>query len=130
MSSPEFLLDVPAGSRSIRAVRLFTSAVAKQVGMTPEGVEDLKLAVSEGCNLALSGHGDGGDAGRISMSIRNRGDCLAVEMSLPAQPVVTGADQDDLDAASMSTALIQALYPEAEVVARGAGAVRIKAPFI
>jgi anti-sigma regulatory factor (Ser/Thr protein kinase) len=48
-----YRLTVPASAGHLSTVRLFAAAVARQAGGAEDAVEDLRLAVSEACTIAL-----------------------------------------------------------------------------
>lgn len=114
-----FALDVPANTGQVRTVRLFVSAIARQHGCEETSIEDLKLAVSEGCNLALSTLDEGaGDRLKVLVDVGDQG--LAFQLSSvrnqnsgAKRPTTDGAAM--LDAATMGRDLITALFPEAQV---------------
>lgn len=113
-----FTLDVPANTGQVRTVRLFVSAIARQHGCEETSIEDLKLAVSEGCNIALSTLDESaGDRLKVVVGVGDQG--LAFQLSSVrnqdsgAKATTDGAAM--LDAATMGRDLITALFPEAQV---------------
>ncbi|MFL5766495.1 MAG: ATP-binding protein, partial [Actinomycetota bacterium] len=48
-----FTLELPSEPISIGTARLFSATVARFFGTQEEAVEDLKLAVSEACTVAI-----------------------------------------------------------------------------
>lgn len=121
-----FALDVPANTGQVRTVRLFVSAIARQHGCEETSIEDLKLAVSEGCNLALSTLDESaGDRLKVLVDVRDQG--LAFQLS-SVRNQDSGAKRTTtdgaamLDAVTMGRDLITALFPEAQVKEDGQGA--------
>lgn len=113
-----FTLDVPANTGQVRTVRLFVSAIARQHGCEETSIEDLKLAVSEGCNLALSTLDESaGDRLKVMVGVDNQG--LAFQLSsVRNRDTAKGTATEEpgmLDAATMGRDLITALFPEAQV---------------
>lgn len=113
-----FTLDVPANTGQVRTVRLFVSAVARQHGCEETSIEDLKLAVSEGCNLALSTLDESaGDRLKVLVAVGNQGLAFQLSSVRNQNSDAKGATTDAamLDAATMGRDLITALFPEAQV---------------
>ncbi|MDO5028179.1 MAG: hypothetical protein Q4E36_02830 [Bacillota bacterium] len=59
MTRQVFDFSVPALSENITIIRLTTSAIASKLNFTIDQIEDLKLCVSELCNLGISKEDDG-----------------------------------------------------------------------
>lgn len=114
-----FTLDVPANTGQVRTVRLFVSAIARQHGCEETSIEDLKLAVSEGCNLALSTLDESaGDRLKVMVGVGSQGLVFQLSSVRNQDSRATGTTTDDagiLDAAVMGRELITALFPEAQV---------------
>lgn len=115
----DFTLDVPANSGQVRTVRLFASSIARKYGCEETSIEDLKLAVSEGCNLALNILDErSGDRLKIAVSVADR--TLAFRLN-GIRNQASGTERETmeaaglLDTATMGRELITALFPEARV---------------
>lgn len=116
----DFTLDVPAETGQIRTIRLFASSIARQYGCEPTSIEDLKLAISEGCNLALENLDEGsGDRITVKVSVDDRvlifhlGGIRTSDNGFRQVDAVTA--ESLLDTATMGRELITALFPEARV---------------
>lgn len=67
--SDNVTLMLPAKSEYVSTARLTASSVANRMGFNIDEVEDIKVAVSEVCNLILSKVGDGLRQYKISFQI-------------------------------------------------------------
>lgn len=115
----DFALDVPANTGQVRTIRLFVSSIARQYGCEETAVEDLKLAVSEGCNLALDAL-DESAGDRLTVNVGVEDVSLAFRLSgvrrpRPGVERSTEGSTELLDTAAMGRELITALFPEARV---------------
>lgn len=54
MNREKFSFSVPAKAENLTILRLATSAIASKINFSIDQIEDLKLCVSELCNLGLS----------------------------------------------------------------------------
>lgn len=67
---PDLELSVPAEPASVGIVRHVLAGLAEAAGLGPEGVADLRLAVSEACtNVVVHAYADG-TAGRLDVEAR------------------------------------------------------------
>jgi hypothetical protein len=64
-SADRFGVSIPARAELIGSLRVFASTVARHYGLDEDGVENVKLAVSEAAAAAV----DGDSAGRIDLAI-------------------------------------------------------------
>lgn len=48
-----YTFSLPACAKNISTVRLTTSSIAAQIDMDLETIEDIKVCISEACNLAI-----------------------------------------------------------------------------
>jgi anti-sigma regulatory factor (Ser/Thr protein kinase) len=79
-------LAFPPEPRLLGTVRLVVSVIARKAGMDEEGVEDLKVAVSEACAVAV---GDLNRAGRpdlIELDLIEAADRVGIEVRDRAPP--------------------------------------------
>lgn len=53
MSKEKFILTLPAEAENLSIIRLTTSAIAAKSNFTIDKIEDLKLCISEICNMAI-----------------------------------------------------------------------------
>ncbi len=66
-------------------VRAFVRETARQLGASPQSVEDLVQAVDEAsCNIML--HGYRGASGPIELDVERRGDAIAIRLLDRARP--------------------------------------------
>jgi anti-sigma regulatory factor (Ser/Thr protein kinase) len=110
-----FTLELPPEPISIGTARLFSATVARFFGTQEEAVEDLKLAVSEACTVAIRANEAAGR--RIRLLIEGGRPDLA--FSVPDGGSMVTDRADPLDVASGE--LILALFPSAEVAATTEG---------
>jgi anti-sigma regulatory factor (Ser/Thr protein kinase) len=110
-----FTLELPPEPISIGTARLFSATVARFFGTQEEAVEDLKLAVSEACTVAIRANEAAGR--RIRLLIEGGRPDLA--FSVPDGGSTVTDRTDPLDVASGE--LILALFPSAEVAATTEG---------
>ncbi|MHB8061843.1 MAG: ATP-binding protein [Ruminiclostridium sp.] len=69
VSSDNVTLVLPAKSEFVSTARLTASSVASRIGFNIDEVEDIKVAVSEVCNIILSKMGDEISQYKISFGI-------------------------------------------------------------
>lgn len=58
ISSDNVILELPAKSEFVSTVRLTASSVASRAGFNVDEIEDIKVSISEICNLILTKQGD------------------------------------------------------------------------
>jgi anti-sigma regulatory factor (Ser/Thr protein kinase) len=109
-------LAFPPEPRLLGTVRLVVGTVARKAGMDEEGIEDLKVAVSETCAVAV---GDLTRAGRpdpIEVDLVEQADRLGIEVrdrAPAAEPGGDGPDPDgDVDDRQLGLALVGALVDD------------------
>jgi len=110
-----FTLELPPEPISVGTARLFSATVARFFGTEEEAVEDLKLAVSEACTVAIRANESEGR--RVHLSIE--GGSPALTFSIPGGGSEISDRSDPLEVASGE--LIRALFPTAEFVPNGDG---------
>jgi len=76
VSSDNVILVLPAKSEYVSTARLTVSSVANRIGFNIDEIEDIKVAVSEVCNLILSKASD--EIGQYKISFRIYKDKLEV----------------------------------------------------
>jgi anti-sigma regulatory factor (Ser/Thr protein kinase) len=120
------VLRFRATAAYIASARLFAVTLGRHYGLTNETLEDLRLAVSEACTLAVES--GGGPTGRpVELSLRCTGEGLQVEIQdVGEQP------SEDSDPARQSDGglrqpvgrlqLVSMLFGDAEVLPGEAGA--------
>ena len=75
-------IDVPALSEFVSVVRLAISGLASRIGFTIEDIEDIKIAVSEGCTNAVQhGYEDQDIVGRIYATAEVTDNALKIDIS-------------------------------------------------
>jgi anti-sigma regulatory factor (Ser/Thr protein kinase) len=108
-------LALPPEPRLLGTVRLIVGIVARKAGMGEEGIEDLKVAVSETCAVAV---GDLTRAGRldpIEIDLVESADRFGIEVRdrAPAPATAAGGPGDgEVDDRELGLALIGALVDD------------------
>ena len=107
-------LAFPPEPRLLGTVRLVVSVIARKAGMDEEGVEDLKVAVSEACAVAV---GDLNRAGRPDLI--EAADRVGIEVRdrAPPAPRVAAASEanGELDDRQLGLALVGALVDDLKI---------------
>jgi serine/threonine-protein kinase RsbW len=104
----------------IATARLFAATIGRHYGLTNETLEDLRLAVSEACTLAVEA--GGGSAGRpVKLSLRWSGEALQVEVQdvgepHPARSVARRQLDHEVRLLVGSLELVGMLFEDAEVL--------------
>jgi anti-sigma regulatory factor (Ser/Thr protein kinase) len=117
-------LAFPPEPRLLGTVRLVVSAIARKAGMDEEGIEDLKVAVSEACAVAV---GDLNRAGRpdlVELDLIEAADRVGIEVRdrAPAAGEPTAAEADgELDDRQLGLALVGALVDDLRIAALEGG---------
>jgi len=119
-----FTLELPPEPISIGTARLFSATVARYFGCEEEAVEDLKLAVSEACTVAI--RTNEGRHRRVHLVIEDGGSALTFSVQDGGSSAPADADALDVPVGE----LIRALFPSAEVSANpdGGADVRFSVP--
>ena len=108
-------LAFPPEPRLLGTVRLVVGIVARKAGMGEEGIEDLKVAVSETCAVAV---GDLSRAGRldpIEIDLVESADRFGIEVRDRAPPPTTDSGDPadgEIDDRELGLALIGALVDD------------------
>ena len=107
-------LAFPPEPRLLGTVRLVVGIVARKAGMGAEGIEDLKVAVSETCAVAV---GDLNRAGRpdpIEIDLVESNDRFGIEVRDRAPATAAGGDPGDgeVDDRELGLALVGALVDD------------------
>jgi sigma-B regulation protein RsbU (phosphoserine phosphatase) len=105
--------SLPAQPDQLKIVRRLVEAAARQAGAGGEWAADLALAVDEACqNIIRHGYRGAAD-GRIELSIRRKGEAIAVELCDTAPNVTAGdcqgRDLDDVRPGGLGTFFMQRL---------------------
>jgi anti-sigma regulatory factor (Ser/Thr protein kinase) len=118
-------LAFPPEPRLLGTVRLVVSIVARKAGMDEESVEDLKVAVSEACAVAV---GDLNRAGRpdlIELEMIETADRVGVEVRDRAPPAGNpdppSAADGELSDRELGLALVGALVDDLQIAALEGG---------
>ena len=88
-------LTLPAVADFVRLARLTVASVATRVGFDYEEIEDLRIAVGEGCSLLI---GSGGDGGRLILHFDASPAGLGVRIERDPSVAVAVPDGVDLSA--------------------------------
>jgi anti-sigma regulatory factor (Ser/Thr protein kinase) len=132
---PELEIEVPAKPIFARTARHAVGAVARLHDAPEDLFEDIKLAVSEACNTALtSTDGDDPGEGSIRVSVWADGDRVLIDVVDPrgkAGREVSGApadiDTEDLPFDRLlALPIIRGLVDEVSIAAEEGGGIRIR----
>jgi serine/threonine-protein kinase RsbW len=133
---PELELDVPAKPMFARTARHTVGALSRLHDVPEDVLEDIKLAVSEACNTALSaGRAEGaGNDHRVTVSVWPERDRVVIDVVDPlAKPgrEVSGApgeiDTEDLPFDRiLSLPIIRGLVDEVSITAEESGGIKIR----
>ena len=121
-------LDFPPEPRLLSTVRLVVGMVARNAGIDEDGIEDLKVAVSETCAVAVGDLTRAGLVEPIELELSADGDrfCIEVRDRAPEgerRPVSDALD--DLDDRQFGLALVGALVDELDAGGLEGGGHRI-----
>ena len=112
-------LAFPPEPRMLGTIRLVVGIVARNAGIDEEGIEDLKVAVSESCALAVAEQARAGVDEPVEVALIEEGSRFGVEIRdrAPAEVHVPAADSaTDLDDRQFGLALVGALVDDLESV--------------
>jgi anti-sigma regulatory factor (Ser/Thr protein kinase) len=121
-------LDFPPQPRLLSTVRLVVGMVARNAGIDEEGIEDIKVAVSETCAVAV---GDLTRAGldtpiELELSADGKRFCIEVRDRAPEGERRPATDAlDDLDDRQFGLALVGALVDELDAGSLAGGGHRV-----
>jgi anti-sigma regulatory factor (Ser/Thr protein kinase) len=110
-------LAFPPEPRMLGTIRLVVAIVARNAGIDEEGIEDLKVAVSESCALAVAELARAGVDAPIELALIEDGGRFGVEIHdrAPAEaPGPAGDRPTDLDERQFGLALVGALVDQLE----------------
>ena len=108
-------LALPPEPRLLGTVRLVVGTVARKAGLDEEGIEDLKVAVSETCAVAVGDLNRAGPPDPIEIDLLDGADRFGVEVRdrVPAGERGAAADADSgVDDRELGLALIGALVDD------------------
>lgn len=74
-------LEIPPRRDHLALVRLVVETTGHLAGLPDERVDDLRLAVSEGCTNAIDAHAERGEAQPISITVRSDADEVTVTVT-------------------------------------------------
>jgi anti-sigma regulatory factor (Ser/Thr protein kinase) len=108
-------LAFPPQARLLSTVRLVVGIVARKAGIDEEGIEDLKVAVSETCAVAVADLARAGLSSPIELDLIEDGERFGVEVRdrAPADERSAGGfEMEDLDDRQFGLALVGALVDD------------------
>jgi anti-sigma regulatory factor (Ser/Thr protein kinase) len=123
-------LAFPPEPRMLGTVRLVVGMVARKAGMDDECIEDLKVAVSEACAVAVADLNRADRPDLIEIHLHEGADRLGIEVRDKAPPVsrltsVSAIDGEvDLDDRQLGLALVGALVDDLRIAALEGGGSR------
>lgn len=125
--SDQVELELPRDAQYVGLARLAVTAVARQAGMDPARLEDLRLAVSEATtNAMMGGHENNGAAEPVVLAFGRRGEsgfAVTITGSGPGFEPPPHEAAENLDwsgEGALGVTLIRGLADEVEFI-RGAG---------
>jgi anti-sigma regulatory factor (Ser/Thr protein kinase) len=108
-------LTFPPEPRLLGTIRLVVGVVARKAGMGEEGIEDLKVAVSETCAVAVGDLHRAGRADPIEVDLVESDDRFGIEVRdrAPAPTAAAGDPADgEVDDRELGLALVGALVDD------------------
>jgi anti-sigma regulatory factor (Ser/Thr protein kinase) len=123
-------LAFPPEPRLLGTVRLVVGIVARKAGMDDEGIEDLKVAVSEACAVAVADLNRAGRPDLIELDLVEAADRVGIEVrdrAPPASRLALMSDPNgeiDLDDRQLGLALVGALVDDLRIAALEGGGSR------
>ena len=116
-------LAFPPEARLLGTIRLVVGIVARKAGMGEEGIEDLKVAVSETCAVAVGDLNRAGLPELIEVDLVEAVDRFGVEVrdrapAIPPDPAATDGEVDDRE---LGLALVGALVDDLKTSALKGG---------
>ncbi len=87
MKKEELTLTIPGKPQYISTVRLTTSSIASNICPSIDCIEDLRVAISEACNIAINEKG-------IKIDYVLDGKCLEIKVSIPDGEIDYKSDQN------------------------------------
>ncbi|HEU4900152.1 MAG TPA: ATP-binding protein [Actinomycetota bacterium] len=116
-------LAFPPEARLLGTIRLVVGIVARKAGMDEEGVEDLKVAVSETCAVAVGDLNRAGVADPIEIDLVEAVDRFGIEVRdrAPAVPASPADAEGEVDDRELGLALVGALVDDLKTSALAGG---------
>ncbi|MFL6226565.1 MAG: ATP-binding protein [Actinomycetes bacterium] len=117
-------LTFPPEPRLLGTIRLVVGVVARKAGMGEEGIEDLKVAVSETCAVAVGDLNRAGRADPIEVDLVESADRFGIEVRdrAPASTVAAGGPAvGEVDDRELGLALVGALVDDLKTAALADG---------
>ena len=113
-----FRLEIPADPAYVGTARMFASTLARHFEISDETVEDLKIAVSEGCKRALAAEASDG----VAIEVQRDDGRLVFEIEQGDVAPPPSESSDEI-AEGLSLELVGALFEDAEVASSPGGRV-------
>jgi anti-sigma regulatory factor (Ser/Thr protein kinase) len=116
-------LAFPPEPRLLGTIRLVVGIVARKAGMGAEGIEDLKVAVSETCAVAVGDLNRAGLADPIEVDLVEGVDRFGIEVRdrAPAAQAAGGPRDGEVDDRELGLALVGALVDDLKTSALEGG---------
>jgi anti-sigma regulatory factor (Ser/Thr protein kinase) len=107
-------LTFPPEPRLLGTIRLVVGVVARKAGMGEEGIEDLKVAVSETCAVAVGDLHRAGRADPIEVDLVESADRFGIEVRdrAPASAAAGDPADGEVDDRELGLALVGALVDD------------------
>jgi len=113
-------LAFPPEARLLGTLRLVVGIVARTAGMGEEGIEDLKVAVSETCAVAVGDLNRAGLPDPIEVDLVEAPDGFGIEVRDRA-PSASGPADGEVDDRELGLALVGALVDDLKTSTLGGG---------
>jgi serine/threonine-protein kinase RsbW len=141
LTSPDVEILFPARPEYVGLARHVVGATARMGGLTPDSVENAKLAVTEAATNAVTMTARAGSPGPVEIRAEIEGDRILLEVSDrsdaaaadPASSAPASPEDDSLDFSferGLSLPLIEGLVDEMEIAPRQGGGTTIRMAII
>jgi serine/threonine-protein kinase RsbW len=120
-------IEIPPRSAYVRVVRLALSALGRSAGMEEEGVDDLKIAVSEACANAVMANETAMTDDPVTITWTEEDQRFVVEVGDRGESFTVGEEGDAFDSQgfssrlTMSIALLKSMVDECRFAPRRDG---------
>lgn len=92
MTDDKITLTLPAAPGFVRLARLTMASLATRVGFTYDEVEDLRIAVGEGCSLLIGPEDESG-----TLTLRFHTSAAGLDLTITREPALPLGDHEGTD---------------------------------